>query len=271
MIISSPLFEAFVECPTKCWLRSRSEPSTGNSYSEWARLQNETYYDVGLTRLLTMFPESDCVMAPPISKRAMDATWRLAIDMRLRTNGLESRLQAVERIPSEGRRKSLQLIPYRFEFANKLVRKDKLLLAFDALLLSETIGRQVSLGKILHGGGYSTLKVNLTSLASEVRKRIMDIGALLAHNLPPDLVLNRHCGQCEYQALCHKQATERNDLSLLSGMSPKERERLHGKGLFTVTQLSYTFRPRRRRQELRGRQEKFHHSLRLATSLGTFT
>src|SRR5438309_3851483 len=34
------------------------------------------------------------------------------------------------------------------------------------------------------------------------------------------------------------------------------------KGIFTVAQLSYTFRPRRRRRELRGKQEKHHHSLR---------
>jgi hypothetical protein len=55
---------------------------------------------------------------------------------------------------------------------------------------------------------------------------------------------------------------EKDELSLLSGMSDKERKRLHGKGIFTVTQLSHTFRPRRRRRELRGAQEKFHHSLR---------
>ncbi len=45
-------------------------------------------------------------------------------------------------------------------------------------------------------------------------------------------------------------------------MSEKDRKKLHGKGIFTVTQLSYTFRPRRRRRELRGKQEKHHHSLR---------
>jgi transposase-like protein len=61
---------------------------------------------------------------------------------------------------------------------------------------------------------------------------------------------------------CRKLATEKNELSLLSGMSEKERKELHGKGIFTVTQLSYTFRPRRRRRELRNKQEKFHHSLR---------
>jgi predicted RecB family nuclease len=106
------------------------------------------------------------------------------------------------------------------------------------------------------------LKVKLSSLASEVQKRIKDITTLLARNSPPDLVLNRHCGQCEFKARCHKQATEKDELSLLSGMSEKERKKLHGKGIFTVTQLSYTFRPRRRRRESRGKQEKFHHSLR---------
>jgi hypothetical protein len=36
---------------------------------------------------------------------------------------------------------------------------------------------------------------------------------------------------------------------------------LNGKGIFTVTQLSYTFRPRRRPKELKQKREKYHHSL----------
>ena len=182
--------------------------------------------------------------------------------MRLQTNDLESRLQAIEKVPSEGRAKPLQFIPYRFQFTNKLTKNDKLSLAFDALVLSEAMGCDVSFGKIMHGDGHATSKVKLSSLVSAVRKRITGLTALLADNSPPDLVLNRHCGQCEFQARCRKQATEKDELSLLSGMSEKERKKLHGRGIFTVTQLSYTFRPRRRRRELRGKQEKFHHSLR---------
>ena len=34
-----------------------------------------------------------------------------------------------------------------------------------------------------------------------------------------------------------------------------------GKGIFTVTQLSYTFRPRRRPKRIRDKREKYHHSL----------
>jgi hypothetical protein len=52
-----------------------------------------------------------------------------------------------------------------------------------------------------------------------------------------------------------------DDLSLLRGMSEKERKNLRSKGIFTVTQLSYTFRPRRRPKRMRDKREKYHHSL----------
>ena len=264
MIISSQLFEAYLECPTKCWLRSRAEPATGNFYAEWARSQNETYLEYGLKRLLVSFAKSDRATAPPIPKNPKDVTWRLAIDVRWRTSDLESCLQAVERMPSEGSSTPAQFIPYRFEFANKIAKEHKLLLAFDALLLSEVLGREVTLAKIVHGDSHATLKVKIPTFTREVRKRIKEITALLARNSSPNLVLNRHCGQCEFQTRCRTQAREKDELSLLAGISEKDCKRLHDKGIFTVTQLSYTFRPRRRRKELRGKQEKHHHSLALA-------
>src|SRR6266850_1541286 len=103
MIVSSQLFEDYIECATKCWLRSRAEPAAGNVYAEWARAQNEAYRQDALKRLSAVLPEGDRVIGPPISKSSKDATWRIAIDVRLRTNELESRLHAVEKIASEGR------------------------------------------------------------------------------------------------------------------------------------------------------------------------
>jgi predicted RecB family nuclease len=136
------------------------------------------------------------------------------------------------------------------------------MVAFDAAVLSEAIGRDIRLGKIVHGDRSATLNVETSSLITEVRMHIKSCAALAANTSPPDLVLNRHCGQCEFQGRCQKQATEKDDLSLLGGMSDKERKKLHDKGIFTVTQLSYTFRPRRRRRDAQDRQEKYHHSLR---------
>ena len=107
MIVNSHLFEAFLECSTKCWLRSRAEPTAGNTYAEWARAQSKAYYEDGLKRLLAMFPESNRAIAAPISENLKDATWRVIGDIRLSTNNLELHLQAVERMPSEGRAGSI--------------------------------------------------------------------------------------------------------------------------------------------------------------------
>ncbi len=262
MIISSALFESYLECSTKCWLRSGAEPAIGNFYAEWVRAQNETYFQDGFRRLLATVPESDRATAPPIPTSPKDLTWRFAIDVRWQTTDMEVCLQAVERVPAKGRGRPAQFIPYRFEFANKLTKVHKLLVAFDALLLSQAVGGEVDFGKIVHGDSRTTLKVKTPAFTSEVQKRIKDITKLLNGNSPPDLVLNRHCGQCEFQTQCRTQAKEKDELSLLSGISEKDRRKLHSKGIFTVTQLSYTFRPRRRRRGSRGEQEKHHYSLR---------
>jgi len=50
----------------------------------------------------------------------------------------------VERVPSEGRGRPAQFIPIRFIFTNKLTKEDKLMLALDALVLSEMLARKVS-------------------------------------------------------------------------------------------------------------------------------
>jgi hypothetical protein len=77
---------------------------------------------------------------------------------------LESRLHAVERVPSEGRGRPAQFIPIRFVLRNKLTKDDRLLLAFDALVLSQMLGRAVGLGKIIHGDDHATLEVKTSAL-----------------------------------------------------------------------------------------------------------
>jgi len=58
MIVGSQLFKSYAECSTKCWLRSRAEPVTGNYYAGWVRAQNEIYFKDGLKRLLATFPNA---------------------------------------------------------------------------------------------------------------------------------------------------------------------------------------------------------------------
>ena len=308
MTITPSLFDAFLKCPTKCWLRAHSETPSGNTYAEWVQSQNESFRAAQTERLLAETPPDASARSPSLEKLKA-SPWRLAVNVVTRTPELprssrreeahssvpqpstpssqpidqslvtsaatsaqsaicnphsvilESHLHAVERVPAEGRGKAAQFVPIRFISFNKLGKDDKLLLGFDAFVLSAALGRDIAAGKIIHGDDHATLKVKTSALAGEVRKRLEKMTALLSNPTSPDLVLNRHCGECEFQARCRKIALEKDDLSLLGGMSAKERQKLRSKGIFTVTQLSYTFRPRRRPKRLRDKREKYHHSL----------
>jgi predicted RecB family nuclease len=264
MKITPAVFEAYLKCPTKCWLRATGEAASGNTYAEWVQAQNASYRETGTARLIAASPEDEVARSPDM-ETVKAATWRLASSLAVLAEmdscALESELHAVERVPAGGRGKAAQFIPIRFVFTNKLGKDDKLLLALDAVALSKALKREVSLSKIIHGDNHATLKVKTSALAGEVRKRLEKIAALLANSTPPDLFLNRHCGECEFQSRCRKIAIEKDDLSLLANMSAKERQKLRSKGIFTVTQLSYTFRPRRRAKKLRDKREKYHHSL----------
>jgi predicted RecB family nuclease len=167
----------------------------------------------------------------------------------------------LKRVPCDTPGRPAEFTPIRFIFANTLAKHDRLLLAFDALVLSETLGREVDLGKIIHGDDYITLSVRTAALQSEVRKIAAKITTLLSSQTAPDLVLNRHCAECEFRDRCRQKAIESNDLSLLSNMTESEWKHFTHKGIFTVTQLSYTFRPRKRPKHMRDRREPYHHSL----------
>jgi predicted RecB family nuclease len=185
------------------------------------------------------------IITAPLTQNPKVADWGYAFDFVARAQNLESHIHIVERAPPEKPGKPVQFIPIRFVYTNKFTKDDKLLLAFDALVLSEVLGREVGIGRIIHGDDEATLKVKTSALASEVRKLISKITTLISDDSPPDLILNRHCAECEFKARCRQKAIEADDLSLLSAMTEKERTRHRSKGIFTVNQLSYTFRPRR--------------------------
>ena len=60
---------------------------------------------------------------------------------------------------------------------------------------------------------------------------------------PPPLILNKHCPICQFHSLCQAKAEQEDNLSLLDGIStPKAINKYEKKGIFTVKQLSYTFK-----------------------------
>jgi predicted RecB family nuclease len=260
VVVTSCLLEAFLACPMKCYLLSKGEIAAGNEYTSWVITQTESYCRKGKYKLTAEHPH-ELDGGTVKSGRWKNATWHFALDQIARTQSWEVSLQAVQRVHLEGTGASAQLVPIRFVRVNKLSTSDKIVAAFEALVLAKSLGLKVGPAKIIHGEKWSAFTVKANSMSRTVQKAVNQAAALLSTSTPPDLMLNRHCPECKFQDRCRKQATEKNDLSLLTHMTDKDIERFKRKGILTVYQLSYTFRPRRRIKRLAGQAEKYHHSL----------
>jgi predicted RecB family nuclease len=225
MKITSDLFHAYLKCSTKCWLRATNALPTENGYSKWVKAQNDFYRAAEVARLVAASPTNEIALSPDL-KDLNTALWRLATNLatnaQLDSHVIESDLHGVQLVPAKGRGQSAHLVPIRFIFSNKLEKDDKLLLAFDAFTLSQSLGREISFGKIIHGNNRATSKVKISKVVGEVRKRVDKIAVMLASSTAPELILNRHCAECEFQTRCHKEAIQQDDLSLLSSMTAKE-------------------------------------------------
>ncbi len=155
-----------------------------------------------------------------------------------------------------------KFIPVRFVHLNKLSRSNKMTAVFDAIVLSRVAGQPITVAKVIHGDAWTTMKARVAAQYSRAYEDLRKDESSFGSASPPDLVLNRHCPECEFRDRCRKRAIEKDDLSLLTGLTDKERARLNRRGIFTVNQLSHTFRPRRRPKRLAAQPERYHHSLR---------
>ena len=110
------------------------------------------------------------------------AKWRLAssVAARAQMNSwvLESELHAMERVPADDQGKpALSSFRSVSSSPTNLAINDKLMLGFDVFVLSEALGREIGIGKIIHGDDSVTLRAKTSALTGEVRKRIEKIAS----------------------------------------------------------------------------------------------
>lgn len=258
-MITSELLAAYLACPMKCHLRSTGLKCSENEYSAWYHKENDSYRRIGTERLASVF--SHALAEGQIDPRHLkDAQWQLAIDQVFKTAELSADIHAVQRHPAK--MEPFEVTPIRLICSNRPSRAERVTAAFDALVLSKVTRQTIPFATIIYGESWSTTKVHVATHIRELTKIIHKLKTLLSAANPPVLLLNRHCPECEYRDHCRAKGVDKDDLSLLSGLTEKEQARLNQKGIFTVNQLSHTFRPRRRPKQLIAKPEKYHHSLR---------
>jgi predicted RecB family nuclease len=131
-------------------------------------------------------------------------------------------------------------------------KEQKLAMSFAGYVLGRLQDKPPRAGRLIAMDGTSHL-VNLDKSAQDLIPILepLRIWTMDASSTPPPIVLNKHCPLCPFQCSCQAQAEQAENLSLLNGITARVMRQYAKKGIFTLTQLSYLFRPRKRKTRSR--------------------
>jgi predicted RecB family nuclease len=244
--IADIVFAAYLQCETKAFLLLAGDAPTDPEIENWQRRIADTYRATVLEGLCASIPRDEICQGTPSLRALRRQDWSLLIDPVISLSDVQARPHAVERVPVSRGETETTWRPIRFLPNMNLTASDRLLTAFDAQALSRLISRTPSTARIIHGSAHTSTTVQLPKLIKEVRSLVDKLKAQCATTTPPPLALNKHCPECQFRSRCRQIAVAKDDLSLLTTLSEKERKKLNRKGITTVAQLSCMYRPRRR-------------------------
>jgi len=258
-LITNELLSDFVECKYRAYLKLTD--TTDGKPPDGLRSQVVSDYHIqARDHLLQVYRDKAVCTSLPLSP-VLAKRYDLAIDVTATDADVSVHFDALIAAPSTASTHRPQYIPILFAPEETVRKEDKLLLALYASILSRQQGSEPPFGRILHGSRFASSKVHLRNLLPRAAKAVLDLHALTQDGAPPPLYLNRYCPTCAFRDSCRATLVERDDLSLLQGIKPKEILKLRNKGIFTVTQLSYTFRPRRKSRRPSQTTVRYYHSL----------
>jgi predicted RecB family nuclease len=261
-MVTNDIFASFLHCNRKAFLRAARTPGHPTDIETVLLDLGQVYQRQALQAFLAPYSAQDVLHDPPRLEEALTSPTQVIVNATASADGMSSLIQAAERMKEVNQRHSPVFAPVLFILNETVSHVDKMLLAFKALVLSLVQGVLPPIGKIIHGSTYKVLKCKIEPLVGDARKLVAQIQASQAEGAAaPRVRLNRHCNICEFRTDCQRLAEEADDLSLLRGLSEKEIQKQQSRGVTTVTQFSYTYRPGRRGKRKTGKARRHDHAL----------
>jgi predicted RecB family nuclease len=242
--ITTEIAEAYTHCPRKAFLLLNAvSPPPPHEYVFLCRSRGEAHRERYVAQL-----RRDSQDVARGDQERLDTGHRYLVGVDLQESDLSASCDVLVRIDQDSSPEGPTYSPLVFAGTYSATEDHTFALSFvghvQGLIQGSPPdhGRIITLDGVAHKVALADRYRQTAAVVAEVRK-LADCDAI-----PPPVILNRHCPLCPFRAECLTQAQATDDLSLLDRMTPKAIRRYHNKGVFTVTQLSYLFRPRRRRR-----------------------
>ncbi|GAB6012908.1 IS66 family transposase [Viscerimonas tarda] len=222
MQIDNSFLQDFLHCPYKAYTKSRQETGL------------KTEYEALCVRLKAAVVEK---FRTACAEKIMEAKFEFNVNFE--NEHVSLTLDAVEH------RDKKTMVPVYIVPFGKITKTDRLFVALQAAFITREFQRRIEHCRIVSGREMKQSKFNVITYAKNSAKLIGEISKILSQANPPLFFKNTHCQMCEFRGRCMEKLRERDDLSLLPGLNPVEIQQRNNRGIFSIKQLSYTFRPRK--------------------------
>ena len=244
--ITRDIAESYLNCKYKGHLKFTGQQGARSDYevllAETRDAVRRQATDLILVRHRGERVKRDLVLTPAVMKEGAAFLLNATLDDEYVTLTFDG----LKRVPGPSKLGDFHYVPVLFFECRQVRKPQRDLLDVYGLLLSRLQGRAPGTGIIWHGKECRASRVRLGMNPRKAERLLDEFRRMRTAETPPRLVLNNHCPVCEFRQRCHQQATQEDSISLLRGMKEKEVRAYARKGIFTVTQLAHTFRPRRK-------------------------
>jgi predicted RecB family nuclease len=260
-MINDEIIESYLNCKYKAYRKLNNEQGIIKEFEilqeEQLSMRKQEFYN----RLLEKYGKKQLSKGYKFKNSSITLRAKALIQPILDTDTYQLSFDAIEIVTNKKSPSRKLYIPLLVTSKERVSKKEKLSIVIKCVILSKICGIDYEFGRVIYGSELKTLKFKVEPLLTEARKALTELHKMSKSKSQPIIFHKNHCKICEFQEICKKELAETDGLGLLHRMGEKDIKRYNNKGIFTVNQLSYTFRPRRRGKRVKTKQHLYYHSL----------
>jgi predicted RecB family nuclease len=244
--ITSEIIIAYSQCPRKAYLLLfEKEEEIAVEYIEFLKKRKQNHQEAYLKSINTTASEITLSRIQELEYQEKSYFSKVTLQF----NEFQARcdLLCIEQIEED--LDNLRYEPRILTRTYSVTKEQKLNLLFIGYLLEKILKLSINKGKIISlDNSCHTIKLNdnaklIKPLINPINKWIKTFPSE-----PPPVILNKHCPYCQFQVSCREKAEQNDDLSLLTSITAKSWQKYHRRGILTIKQLSYLYKPKKQKR-----------------------
>ena len=258
--ITTDILESYCNCKFKSYLKLAGEKGKITEYEQLIKEARAVITYSAAVKLNIHHEENRTPIGIKLDRSVLKQGLPRFLNVLLENEELSIHFDALQRVSGTSAIGEFHYIPILFNETGSPSQKQRSLLGILGSIVGDLQGTQPVHGILIHGQAGQLRRVRMTLQNASSRQKLKELVAIRS-GTTPRLSLNSHCQICEFRERCYADAKTKDDLSLLGGISEKEIAGYNKKGIFTVNQLSYNFRPRKSPKQLNKKQPTYQRAL----------